>query len=67
MYQVVGVRKIENTDPQEFEIRLKDKENMKPGYVMTTEYGTEPELRAELKEAGMQQPDIERLFSAASF
>jgi hypothetical protein len=49
MYQVMGVRKIENTDPQEFEIRLKDKENIKPGYMMTTDNGTEPELRARLQ------------------
>jgi hypothetical protein len=66
MYQVMGVRKIENTDPQEFEIRLKDKENIKPGYMMTTDNGTEPELRARLKEAGMPDPDIERLFKQAS-
>jgi len=63
MYQVLGLRKVENTDPQEFEIRLKDKENTKSGYVMTTDYGTESELRARLKEAGMQEPDIDRLFT----
>jgi hypothetical protein len=62
MYQVLGIRKIEDTDPLEFEIRLKDKENTKPGYMMTTDSGTELELRARLKEAGMQEPDIEELF-----
>lgn len=66
MYQVMGLRKIEDTDPQEFEIRLKDKENTKPGYMMTTDIGTESELRSRLKEAGMQEPDIERLFKQAS-
>jgi hypothetical protein len=66
MYQVLGVRKIENTDPQEFEIRLKDKENTKPAYMMTTDNGTEPELRLKLKEAGMLEPDIEGLFKQAS-
>lgn len=66
MYQVMGLRKIEDTDPQEFEIRLEDKENTKPGYMMTTDIGTESELRSRLKEAGMQEPDIERLFKQAS-
>ena len=66
MYQVMGLRKIADTDPQEFEIRLKDKENTKPGYMMTTDSGTEPELRARLKESGMQEADIERLFTQAS-
>jgi hypothetical protein len=41
---------------------LRDKENEKEGYVMTTHYGTEPELRARLKDAGMPDGDIERLF-----
>jgi hypothetical protein len=41
-------------------------ENTKPGYVMTTDSGTEPELRARLMESGMQEPDIERLFKQAS-
>ena len=66
MYQVLGLRKIENTDPQEFEIRLKDKENTKPGYVMTTDHGTEPVLRASQKEGGMPEPDIDRLFKQAA-
>ena len=66
MYQVLGLRKIANTDPQEFEIRLKDKENTKPGYMMTTDSGTETELRTRLKDSGMREPDIERLFKQAS-
>jgi hypothetical protein len=66
MYQVLGLRKVANTDPQEFEIRLKDNENTKPGYTMTTDYGTEPDLRIRLKDAGMQEADIERLFAQAS-
>jgi hypothetical protein len=66
MYQVMGLRKIEGTEPQEFEIRLKDKKNTKPGYLMTTDSGTEPELRARLKESGMHEPDIGRLFKQAS-
>jgi len=66
MPQVLQIRKIENTDAQEFEIRVKDKENAKPGYMFTTYNGTEPELRAGLKEAVMQEPDIERMFKQAS-
>lgn len=66
MYQVLGLRKVENTEPQEFEIRLNDKENTKEGYVMTTAYGTESELRARLKSAGMHDGDIERLFRECS-
>jgi hypothetical protein len=66
MYQVLGLRKIANTDPQEFEIRLKDKENTKPGYMTTTDSGTETELRTRLKDSGMREPDIERLFKQAS-
>jgi hypothetical protein len=66
MYQVLELRKIENTDPQEFEIRLRDKENKKPGYLFTTYDGTELELRVHLKAAGMQGIDIDRLFKQAS-
>lgn len=66
MYKIMGLRKIEDTEPQEFEIRLKDKENLKPQYMMTTDSGTEPELRARLKEAGMMEPEIDRLFKQVS-
>ena len=66
MYQVLGIRKVEDTDPQEFEIRVNDKENTKQGYMFTTYNGTEPELRVGLKEAGMQEPEIDRLFKQAS-
>jgi hypothetical protein len=66
MFQVLGLRKIKDTEPQEFEIQLRDKENVKEGYVMTTNYSTEPELRSRLKDAGMPDGDIERLFSQAS-
>jgi len=66
MSQVLWIRKIENTDPQEFEIRVEDKENTKPGYMFTSYTGTEPELRVGLKEEGMRESDIERLFRQAS-
>lgn len=54
--------RLKTPTPQEFEIRLKDKENTKEGYVMTTDYGTESEFGARLKGAGMKEPDIDRLF-----
>ena len=66
MYQVLGLRRLQNTDPQEFEILFKDKANTKMGYVITTDHGTEPELRSRLKEGGILGPDIEKLFGSAS-
>jgi hypothetical protein len=66
MYQVLRLRKVHNTSPQKFEIRLIDKENTKSGYLLTTAYGTESELRTKLEQDGMNGPDIERLFKLAS-
>jgi hypothetical protein len=62
VYQVLGLRKLQKMEPQKFELRLRDTENTQKGYFMRTEYGTEPELRARLKYAGMPDGDIERLF-----
>ena len=67
MYQVLGLRRVEDTDPQEFEIRLRDTENTKPGYIgLTTDSGTESELRTRLKDGGMNESEINRLFLQAS-
>jgi hypothetical protein len=66
MFQVLGMRRVKDTDPQEFEIQLRDTENTTRGYFMTTKYGTEAELRTRLKEAGMPEGDIHRLFLQAS-
>jgi hypothetical protein len=66
MYQVLGLRKTQNTEPQQFELQLRDKENLQHGYEMDTLFGTEPELRARLKEAGMVEAEIDRLFWQAS-
>ncbi len=62
MYQALGMRKVKETEPPEFEIQVKDTENTTRGYFMTTKYGTESELRMRLKEAGMPEGDINRLF-----
>jgi hypothetical protein len=66
MYQVLGLRKVQNTEPQTFELVLRDKENTDKGYFMTTKYGTEPEMRARLRDAGMSDGEIELLFQTAS-
>jgi hypothetical protein len=66
MFQVLGLRRVKDSEPEEFELRLRDTENTKSGYVMTTKYGTEAELREGLKEVGMPDADINRLFLQAS-
>ena len=59
MYQVLGLCKIANTEPeQQYELILKDLENKSPGYVQTTEYGTEAQVRAMLKNGGMTETRI---------
>jgi hypothetical protein len=66
MYQVIGLCKTGNTEPeQEYELRLRDKENTKPGYLLTSEYGTEAEVRAMLKNGGMADAQIDVYFGHA--
>jgi hypothetical protein len=65
-FRVLGIRRLPDTDPQEFELRLHDSENKKDGYVMNTEYGTESELRSMLKNGGIQEPAIDSLFKQAA-
>jgi len=65
MFNVLGLRKVGNADPQEFELSLKDLENKKPGYLGRTEYGTEAEVRARLKDSGISEFEIEKLFKNA--
>jgi len=62
MFLVLGLRKVPDTDPQEYELWLKDKENTKPGYIGRTVNGTEPEVRAILKEGEMAESDVNKLF-----
>ncbi|MGA3135291.1 MAG: hypothetical protein ABSC88_04770 [Terracidiphilus sp.] len=65
MYKVLGIQKIPNTNPQQYELRLHDSENKKSGYVMTTEYGTEEQVRAMLKNGGLSNAQIDVYFVGA--
>jgi hypothetical protein len=65
MYPVRGLRKVNNSNPQNFELWLTDPKNKKDGYLFTTKYGTEPEVRAMLKEAGLAEAAIDQLFRQA--
>lgn len=66
MLKVLGLRKIVNTDPQEYELRWHDLENKKPGYEQTTVTGTEAVLRPMLKNGGMTEASIDILFMRAA-
>jgi hypothetical protein len=61
---VIGLRKTENKDPQEFKLKFKDSEN-KDKAAVTTKYGSEPQLRTLLKNGGMSNPEIAHLFEDA--
>jgi hypothetical protein len=66
MYQVLGLCKTNRTAPeQEYELRLRDKENIKPGYTQSTEYGAEAQVRAMLRNGGMTEAQIDVLFAQA--
>jgi hypothetical protein len=64
-YQIVGLNKVPDTDPQEFMLFYKDLENQKSGYTFSTEHGTQPELHALLKTGGMNDVQISVLFARA--
>jgi hypothetical protein len=65
MYKVLGVQKTPDTDPQEYGLHLHDSENKKPGYLTTTEYGTEEQIRAMLKSGGLSDAQIDLYFAGA--
>jgi hypothetical protein len=65
MYKVLGIQRIPDTDPQEYELRLHDSENKKPGYVMETVYGTEEQVRAMLQNGGLNDATIDLYFVGA--
>jgi hypothetical protein len=65
MYKVLGIRRISDTDPQKYELRLHDSENKKPGYVMDTEYGTEEQVRAMLQNGGLNDATMDLYFANA--
>ena len=66
MFRVISLSQVPNTDPQEFALKLKDKENTKEGYRGRTEYGTESALREALAKGGMPQAEIDAAFRRAS-
>lgn len=66
MLRVLDLRKVPDTDPQKYELWLKDLENTKPGYTGKTHQGSESELRTMLTNGGMPEPDIEKLFRQAA-
>lgn len=63
--KVMGLRKLANTQPQRYELFLYDTAEKTRGYVMTTKYGTEEEIRAMLKNGGMIEGQIEFYFAQA--
>lgn len=65
MYKVLGIQKLPDTDPQEYELSLHDSENAKAGYMQTTKYGTEEQIRAILKDGGLTDPVIDLYFANA--
>jgi hypothetical protein len=65
MYKVLGLQKIPNTDPQKYGLQLHDSENKKSGYERNTEYGTEEQIRAMLKNGGLSDAQIDLYFAAA--
>jgi hypothetical protein len=58
--QVLVLRKIFSTKPQQFMLVLKD-----PIKVQNNEFGAEAEVRTKLKALGISQPEIEKLFEQA--
>jgi hypothetical protein len=63
MYKVLSLRRIPNRDPQEYELQLHDSENKKSGYERNTEYGTEEQIRAMLKNGGLSEAQIDLYFT----
>jgi hypothetical protein len=67
MFKVLGLRKTDTAErEQKYELILKDMENEKPGYVRTTEYGTETEIRAMLGRGGLTDAQIDIYFLQAN-
>jgi hypothetical protein len=59
--QVLMLRKIFSTKPQQFMLVLKDPVNLQ-----NTQFGAEREVRAILKTIGTPQPEIDELFHSAN-
>ncbi|MGA2855229.1 MAG: hypothetical protein ABSE40_00080 [Candidatus Sulfotelmatobacter sp.] len=57
--KVLGLRKVRNTEPQKYELRLFDTAEETRGYFQTTRYGTEEEIRAMMKDGGLPEGQID--------
>jgi hypothetical protein len=62
MIQVIALRAVGYQTPREYELVLKDLDNVNKGYVQSTKYGTEPELTELLSNGGMLNAEIIELF-----
>jgi hypothetical protein len=62
MIQVLKLRRILDTKPEQFMLVLKD-----PMNIENTEFGAECNVRARLKTIGISQPEIDELFQSANF
>jgi hypothetical protein len=65
--KVLGLRKVPNTDPQQYELFLRDPEkSVNKGYFMTNRYGTEDQVRQILEAGGMSEAEMDVLFAGVS-
>jgi hypothetical protein len=62
LIQVLVLRKIFRTQPQQFMLVLKD-----PAKVQNTQFGAEGVVRTILNAVGISQPEIEKLFEQAKW
>ena len=63
--KVLDLRKLANTEPQRYELCFYDTAEQTRGYVQTTRYGTEAEIREMLKRGGMPEGRIDFHFLRA--
>ena len=64
-FHVINLTKVQGTDPQEFQLLVKDTENTKSGYMGTLDYSTEEVVREALTLRGINAPEIDRLILSA--
>ena len=65
-YRVISLVKVPGTDPQEFQLFLKDSDNTHAGYLGHTEYGTEEVVREMLSLGGMDPDEVEIALRSAT-
>lgn len=64
--KVLGMRKLLSTDPQQYALCLYDTAEQTRAYFLTTQFGTEEELRTLLTSGGLTEGQIELYFARAS-